>query len=80
MAMVRLSPHHESTPPGLSVRRIPGGSAANVTKGVAAIAGPGARCRFLGCVASDATGSEYKSKMAATGVEPLLLVSLLPFQ
>ncbi|GLC40082.1 hypothetical protein PLESTB_000627100 [Pleodorina starrii] len=55
--------------------RIPGGSAANVVKGIANIAGGGARCRFVGMIGSDDTGAEYRRKLAAQGVEPLLLES-----
>ncbi|KAG2441983.1 hypothetical protein HYH02_009776 [Chlamydomonas schloesseri] len=55
--------------------RIPGGSAANVVKGVAQIAGGGAACRFVGMVGADATGAEYRAKLAATGVAPVLLES-----
>lgn len=56
--------------------RIPGGSAANVMKGIANIAGTnGARCRFVGMIGTDATGAEYRRKLTSQGVEPLLLVS-----
>ncbi|GLI71363.1 hypothetical protein VaNZ11_016552 [Volvox africanus] len=60
--------------------RIPGGSAANVVKGIANIAGgnggiAAAQCRFVGMIGSDETGREYRHKLAAQGVEPLLLES-----
>ncbi|KAG2440728.1 hypothetical protein HXX76_003585 [Chlamydomonas incerta] len=55
--------------------RIPGGSAANVVKGVANIAGANASCRFVGMVGADATGAEYRAKLSAQGVAPVLLES-----
>ncbi|KAG2496791.1 hypothetical protein HYH03_005199 [Edaphochlamys debaryana] len=55
--------------------RIPGGSAANVVKGIAQIAGADARCSFVGMVAKDETGAEYRRKVSACGVQPLLLES-----
>ncbi|PNW80841.1 hypothetical protein CHLRE_07g331800v5 [Chlamydomonas reinhardtii] len=55
--------------------RIPGGSAANVVKGVANIAGGHASCRFVGMVGADATGAEYRAKLSAQGVAPVLLES-----
>ncbi len=62
---------HVAHPPD---HRIPGGSAANVVKGICNIAGSGARCRFVGMIGADETGGEYRRKLAAQGVEPLLLV------
>lgn len=58
----------------LANSRIPGGSAANVMKGIANITSGSAHCRFVGMVGRDATGSEYRDKLAAQGVEPVLLV------
>ncbi|KXZ43676.1 hypothetical protein GPECTOR_83g288 [Gonium pectorale] len=57
------------------LKRIPGGSAANVMKGIANIAGGAAQCRFVGMIARDATGEDYRAKLAAQGVAPLLLES-----
>ncbi len=54
--------------------RIPGGSAANVLKGIANLTSGSAHCRFVGMVGRDATGTEYRDKLAAQGVEPVLLV------
>ncbi|EFJ42029.1 hypothetical protein VOLCADRAFT_119562 [Volvox carteri f. nagariensis] len=55
--------------------RIPGGSAANVVKGIANISGASGavQCRFVGMVGRDETGAEYRRKLTAQGVEPLLL-------
>ncbi|PNH05118.1 hypothetical protein TSOC_008659 [Tetrabaena socialis] len=44
--------------------RIPGGSAANVIKGVANIGGGGVVCRFVGMIGRDETGAEYRRKLA----------------
>jgi sugar/nucleoside kinase (ribokinase family) len=66
---------HAKRPEGL-----PGGSAANVIKGLAGLArATGAsdslQCRFAGMVARDVAGERYASALAAEGVEPLLLVA-----
>ncbi len=42
------------------VRRIPGGSAANVMKGLANISRRSLPCKFMGMVAKDETGAEYR--------------------
>lgn len=41
-------------------RRIPGGSAANVMKGLANISHGALDCRFVGMIGKDATGAEYR--------------------
>ncbi|KAF5842805.1 carbohydrate kinase-like protein [Dunaliella salina] len=53
----------------------PGGSAANVMKGVANISQGQLLCKFAGMIGDDETGQQYKSKLASEHVEPLLLVS-----
>ena len=47
-------------------------------KGLAQLSGGRLRCKFLGCVGRDETGREYRARLAATGVEPLLLVRAGP--
>lgn len=46
-----------------------------MVKGVANIAGGHASCRFVGMVGADATGAEYRAKLSAQGVAPVLLES-----
>ena len=55
--------------------RIPGGSAANVMKGVANLSGGRVRCKFMGMVGTDSTAEAYRHKMQQQGVQPVLLVS-----
>ena len=67
--------------------RVPGGSAANVLKGLAGLAGsaasgttscstgPALATAFVGMVGRDAAGAEYRASIAAHGVAPLLLES-----
>ena len=44
-------------------------------KGLATISAGSLRCKFVGLVGADPTGAEYRTKLAAQGVEPLLMVS-----
>jgi sugar/nucleoside kinase (ribokinase family) len=60
----------------LNTRRLPGGSAANVMKGVAHLSAGQVCCKFMGMVGSDATAAAYKHKLEQQGVQPLLLVCL----
>ena len=57
--------------------RIPGGSSANVIKGLANLSPPSGSltAKFLGMVGRDATGQQYKQGLEQQGVVPLLLVS-----
>mgnify|MGYP001807425841 CR=1 FL=1 len=55
--------------------RIPGGSAANVMKGLANLSGGRVCCKFMGMVGTDSTAEAYKHKMEQQGVQPVLLVS-----
>ncbi|MEW5301110.1 MAG: hypothetical protein WDW36_003990 [Sanguina aurantia] len=55
--------------------RLPGGSAANVCKGLAGMA-QHMRCSFIGMVGCDSTGAEYGEALLLQGVEPALLTSL----
>jgi sugar/nucleoside kinase (ribokinase family) len=55
--------------------RVPGGSAANVMKGLANISAGQALCQFMGMVGQDSTAADYKAKLQQQGVHPVLLVS-----
>lgn len=55
--------------------RTPGGSAANVAKGIAHLCPSDTRVRFVSMVGADAAGEEFRQGLAAAGVEPLLLES-----
>lgn len=74
----------------LACCRVPGGSAANVMKGVASLAQPGSAGKpgsrtagsgggievlFVGMVGSDEVADEYQRSIAAHGVQPVLLRS-----
>ena len=54
--------------------RIPGGSSANVIKGLANLAPHRVTATFLGMVGRDATGREYRQRLEEQGVVPVLLV------
>ena len=54
--------------------RVPGGSAANVLKGLAGVSGGTLQCQFVGMVGSDEAGAFYAQQLRSHGVEPLLLV------
>lgn len=55
---------------------MPGGSAANVCRCLAGLEGTtGRRVRFVGMVGADPSGVEYREKLAAAGVDPLLPVA-----
>lgn len=56
---------------------MPGGSAANVMKGLANLSGGEVACTFVGMVGADATAKDYETKLRQQGVRPLLLVSWL---
>ncbi|CAG9460645.1 unnamed protein product [Pedinophyceae sp. YPF-701] len=58
--------------------RIPGGSSANVAKGLASLAGDSLRVRFVGMVGNDDVGTSYRSKLEAAGVDPVLLTTTGP--
>lgn len=58
-----------------TLKRIPGGSAANVMKGLANISRRTLDCKFMGMVAKDSTGTEYRSELNDQGVHPILLES-----
>ena len=51
---------------------VPGGSAANVVKGIAKVSG--AESGFVGTVGDDTVGSTYRDKLKEEGVDPLLHV------
>lgn len=53
---------------------VPGGSAANVLKGLAGVSGGRLRCQLVGMVGADATGARYMQQLQAHGVEAALLV------
>jgi sugar/nucleoside kinase (ribokinase family) len=55
--------------------RIPGGSAANVMKGVANLSAGRVCCKFMGMVGTDSTAQAYKQMLQQQGVQPVLLVS-----
>lgn len=62
---------------------IPGGSAANVLKGLANLGlssdgAPVLDCRFVGMVGADDTGAAYRRKLSAQHVTPCLLVRRAP--
>ena len=61
--------------PRLPVRRVPGGSAANVLKGLASLAPASLSVAFVGMVGQDEAGWEYRQSITAHGVRPLLLES-----
>jgi len=65
----------EATAKHSKLTSVPGGSAANVMKGVANISQGGLLCKFAGMIGDDETGKQYQSKLASECVEPLLLVS-----
>jgi sugar/nucleoside kinase (ribokinase family) len=61
---------------GYQTTRIPGGSAANVMKGLSGIMGPSAvEAHFIGMVGKDNTGKEYASRLEATGAKQMLLTA-----
>jgi sugar/nucleoside kinase (ribokinase family) len=53
---------------------VPGGSAANVLKGLARVSGGELACRLLGMVGADEAGALYTEQLRRQGVEPMLLV------
>jgi sugar/nucleoside kinase (ribokinase family) len=53
--------------------RVPGGSAANVMKGLAGLGQGSLKVAFVGMVGTDEVGAEYQASIAAKGVRPLLL-------
>lgn len=53
--------------------RVPGGSAANVMKGLAGLGQGNLKVAFVGMVGTDEVGAEYQASIAAKGVRPLLL-------
>lgn len=58
---------------GYETTRIPGGSAANVMKGLAGIMGGAVDTQFIGMVGKDETGMEYVTRLEAKGVRQLRL-------
>jgi bifunctional ADP-heptose synthase (sugar kinase/adenylyltransferase) len=56
--------------------RVPGGSAANVMKGLANISAGSVHCRFMGMVGTDAVATDYMAKLKQQNVHPVLLVRL----
>lgn len=58
----------------LRAHRLPGGSAANVLKGLASISGGTLRSQFMGMVGRDEAAAFFTEQMQEHGVEPLLLV------
>lgn len=67
--------HHTMSPLLSPLCSLPGGSAANVCKGLAGMA-QHMRCSFIGMVGSDSTGAEYSEALLLQGVEPALLVGV----
>lgn len=59
----------------LYIYRVPGGSAANVMKGLANISGGRVHCKFMGMVGTDAVAQDYMQKLKEQNVQPVLLVS-----
>ncbi|EFN56268.1 hypothetical protein CHLNCDRAFT_57678 [Chlorella variabilis] len=57
------------------MKRVPGGSAANVLKGLASLAPASLSVAFVGMVGQDEAGWEYRQSITAHGVRPLLLES-----
>lgn len=55
--------------------RVPGGSAANVLKGLARVSGGDLSCKLLGMVGADDAGALYTQQLRCQGVEPMLLTS-----
>jgi sugar/nucleoside kinase (ribokinase family) len=55
--------------------RVPGGSAANVMKGLANISAGSMACKFMGMVGTDAVAQDYMDKLKQQNVQPILLVS-----
>mmetsp|Transcript_21380 Transcript_21380/g.46797 ORF Transcript_21380/g.46797 Transcript_21380/m.46797 type:complete len:380 (+) Transcript_21380:82-1221(+) len=56
-----------------ALKRIPGGSAANVMKGMANLGQGTLEAKFVGMIGKDATGEDYRHGLQAQGVRPLLL-------
>jgi len=54
--------------------RLPGGSAANVLKGLAGVSDGSLRSQLVGMVGNDEAGSFYTQQLRQHGVEPVLLV------
>jgi len=52
--------------------RVPGGSAANVIKGIAGLSKHRWKCAFVGKVGEDSVGAEYTQRLADAGVLPCL--------
>lgn len=71
----RRSPLPATLPPPPPWRSVPGGSAANVLKGLAAVSGGAVSTQFMGMVGADEAGATYTRQMREHGVEPVLLVS-----
>lgn len=69
--LTRLACNHATQ----SSRSVPGGSAANVLKGLANLSAGRVRCRFVGMVGTDTAAAEYEEMLRQQGVEPMLLVS-----
>lgn len=61
-------------PSACRTRRIPGGSAANVAKGLAGLSAGRRPVAFVGMLGRDAAGMEYRKKLAAQGVDTRLLL------
>ncbi|WIA14289.1 hypothetical protein OEZ85_002823 [Tetradesmus obliquus] len=55
--------------------RVPGGSAANVMKGLANISAGSVHCKFMGMVGTDAVARDYMQKLEQQNVQPVLLES-----
>lgn len=67
--------HALSTTLHRDVPRIPGGSAANVMKGVANLSAGQVCCKIMGMVGTDSTAEAYRRMLQQQGVQPVLLVS-----
>jgi hypothetical protein len=63
-----------ATAPLAPPTRVPGGSAANVLKGLARLSGGDLACQLLGMVGADDAGALYTEQLRCHGVEPVLLV------
>jgi len=69
---------HNNTPP-LHLHRVPGGSAANVCKGIAGILTPSSpyhnKIYFVGCIGDDQDGEEYTQGLLQHGISPMFTKS-----
>jgi sugar/nucleoside kinase (ribokinase family) len=77
--LTRLHNNNNNTTPPLHLHRVPGGSAANVCKGIAGILTPSSpyhnNIYFVGCIGDDQDGEEYTQGLLQHGISPVFTKS-----